>query len=92
LGFDYAALEVAADALRRAGSLDKEKIRKAIAETDLDTMAGPIKYNDRNYSLTPMCGGQWQRGKKWPLEMKIIYNKEAPYIPTTGDMIFPLGR
>lgn len=92
LGFDYAVFEVAADVLKRAGSLDKKKIRDAIAKTKLDTMAGPIKYDDQHVALTPMCGGQWQKGKKRPLEMQIIYNKEAPYIPTTAKMIFPLGR
>jgi branched-chain amino acid transport system substrate-binding protein len=90
LGFDYAVFEVAADVLRRAGSLDKGKIREALAQTNLDTMVGHIKFNEKNYSLTPTCGGQWQRGKKWPLEMQIIYNKETPFIPTTAKMIFPL--
>ena len=92
LGFDYAVFEVAADALKRAASLDKEKIREAIVKTDLDTMVGHIRFNEKNYSLTPMCGGQWQRGKEWPLEMQIIYNKEAPFIPKTAEMIFPLSK
>ncbi|MBW1765572.1 MAG: ABC transporter substrate-binding protein [Deltaproteobacteria bacterium] len=92
LGFDYAVFEVAAAALKRASSLDKAKIRDAIAKTDLETVAGPIKYNERHFSRTPMCGGQWQKGKERPLEMKIIYNKEEPNIPVTGKMVFPLSR
>lgn len=92
LGFDYAGFEVAADALKRAGSLNKMKIREALARTDLDTMVGHIKFNKENFSLTPIVGGQWVKGKKWPWDLKIIYNEENPDIPTTGKMIFPIPR
>ena len=44
LGYSHAAFEIAMDVLTRAGSLDKVKIRDAIAETDLDTIVGPINF------------------------------------------------
>jgi branched-chain amino acid transport system substrate-binding protein len=90
LGFNYAAFEIAADVLRRAGSLNTIEIREALVRTDLDTVVGRINFNERNYSLTPLVGGQWMRGSKWPWELQITYNKEHPNIPTTGNMIFPL--
>jgi branched-chain amino acid transport system substrate-binding protein len=90
LGFDWAAFEIAADVLKRAGSLDKNKIREALVNTNLSTVVGHIKFNDKNFSLTPLVGGQWVKGKKWPWELQIVYNKEAPYIPTTGKLIFPI--
>jgi len=46
LGYSHAAFEVAVDVLERAGSLDKEKLRDAIAETDLDTIVGPINFQE----------------------------------------------
>jgi branched-chain amino acid transport system substrate-binding protein len=92
LGLDYALIEVVADVLKRAESLDKKKIREAVTRTDLDTVFGHIKFNDENYAKTPLVGGQWVKGKKWPWEMEITYNKMSPNIPTTAKMIFPIPK
>jgi len=92
MGFDYAAFEIAADVLTRAGSLDKKKIREALVSANLNTVVGPIKFNDKNFSLTPLVGGQWVKGKKWPWELQVVYNKEATSIPTTGKMVFPIPK
>jgi branched-chain amino acid transport system substrate-binding protein len=92
LGFDYAAFEIAIDVLKRAGSLDKNKIREALVQTNLDTVVGHIKFNEKNYALTPLVGGQWVKGAKWPWDLQITYNKENPNIPTTGKMVFPIPR
>jgi branched-chain amino acid transport system substrate-binding protein len=92
LGFDYAAFEIAANVLKRAGSLDKNKIRKSLVQTNLNTIVGPIKFNEKNYALTPLVGGQWAKGTKWPWDLQITYNKEHPNIPVTGNMIFPIPR
>ena len=91
LGFKYAGLEIAIDALIRAESLDKEKIRDAIAATELDTIVGPIKYNDDHYSTTPLVGGQWVKGEEWPWEIEIVYNDSYPAIPKTAEM-FLIGQ
>jgi branched-chain amino acid transport system substrate-binding protein len=40
----YAGFEIAVDVLKRAKSLDKEKIRNALAETNLDTSWGNINF------------------------------------------------
>jgi len=40
-----AAVLVYADALQRAGSFDPEKVRNALAQTDLMTFYGPIKFD-----------------------------------------------
>lgn len=92
MGFEHAAFEIAADTLKRAGSLDKNKIREALAKTDLDTIVGHIKFNDQNFSRTPVVGGQWVKGKKWPWDLQITYNKENTHIPTTGKMVFPIPK
>ncbi|WP_258360983.1 ABC transporter substrate-binding protein [Moorella sulfitireducens] len=92
LGFKHAGIEIAVDVLKRAQSLDKNKIREAIAQTKLDTMVGPIKYNEKHYAETPVVGGQWVKGEKWPWELKIVYNKEHPEIPKTGELLFPINK
>src|SRR6185437_14647726 len=40
-----ASVEVFADAIKRAGSLDKDKVRDALAKTDLMTFYGPVKFD-----------------------------------------------
>jgi branched-chain amino acid transport system substrate-binding protein len=90
IGFKYAGFEIAADVLKRAQSLDKEAIREAIKQTDMNSIVGHIKYNDKNYSPTPLVGGQWIKGKKYPWEIQIVYNKLAPEIPLTADFIYPI--
>jgi branched-chain amino acid transport system substrate-binding protein len=58
LGADYAGLELIADILTRAGSLDKNKIREAISKTNMNTTFGHVKFNEKNYAQTPLVGGQ----------------------------------
>jgi branched-chain amino acid transport system substrate-binding protein len=41
-----ASVEVFADAIGRAGSLDKDKVRDALAKTDLMTFYGPVKFDE----------------------------------------------
>jgi len=92
LGLDYALIEVVADALKRSQSLDKNKIREAVAKTDLDTVFGKIKFNNEKYAKTPLVGGQWVKGQKWPWDLQITYNAMSPDIPTTGKMVFPVPK
>ena len=46
-----AAVYVFADAFRRAQSLDPEKVRDAIAATDLPTFYGPIKFDETGKNI-----------------------------------------
>ena len=92
IGGIHSTLERAIDSLRRAKSLDKNKIRDAIASTDMDTMIGHVKYNEKHYCETPLVGGQWVKGKKRKWDFEIIYNKSRPEIPITSKLIFPLPK
>jgi branched-chain amino acid transport system substrate-binding protein len=91
LGFDYAQMEVAVDVLKRAASLDKKKIRDALAGTDLETMVGRVKYDERHICELPLVGGNWVKGKKWPWDLQITDNRGAPHIPLTGKTVFPIS-
>jgi branched-chain amino acid transport system substrate-binding protein len=86
IGYKHSGWELIHDIFTRAGTLDKEKVRKAIADTNLNTIVGPVKYNDKNYSRTPLVGAQWVKGDKWKWEQKIVYNKSYPSIPLTGSL------
>lgn len=88
LGYKHAAIEVAVDALKRAQSLDKNKLRDAIKATNLDTVIGHIQYNEQNFSEAKLVGGQWVKGKTWPWELNIISNKQVPTVPLAKDPLF----
>jgi branched-chain amino acid transport system substrate-binding protein len=93
LGPKHTAWEIVYDVFKRAQTLEKDGIREAIAKTDMHTMwGGPTKYNEQHYSTTPLVGGQWVKGKKWPWDLEIVYNKAHPEITKTAEMIFPLPR
>jgi branched-chain amino acid transport system substrate-binding protein len=87
LGFKHANLEVAIDALKRAKKLDAASIRDAIAQTDYNSIVGPITWKGGptnpvpNVCTTPIVGGQWQKGTKWKYDLNIVFNKTAPEIP-----------
>ena len=44
-------VEVFADAIARAGSLDKDKVRDALAKTDLMTFYGPVKFDETGKNI-----------------------------------------
>ena len=96
MGYKYAGMEVAVDALTRAASLEPEKIRDAIAATNLDTIVGPIKYDPVSHvGETVIVGGQWrvvddpstQLGYR--AEIEIVFNDTFPAIPKNGTLIIP---
>jgi branched-chain amino acid transport system substrate-binding protein len=71
----YAAIQILADAITRAGSLDRDKIRDAIATTDLATVAGPVKFNPDGTGQVITIINQWQNGKQvlvWPPDQATI--------------------
>ncbi len=86
-GFKHANLEVAVDALKRAKKLDAASIRDAIAETDYQSLVGPLSWKGgptnpvKNVCTTPLVGGQWKPGTKFKYDKHVVYNKTAPNIP-----------
>jgi branched-chain amino acid transport system substrate-binding protein len=79
-----AALEVYQRALEKAGTLDPKKVRDAIAETNIMTMYGPIRFNEKGQNIAKgMSVVQVQNGKAvvvYPLEgaqAKFIYPMPA---------------
>ena len=86
LGFVYALFEVAGDVLSRAGSVDKEKVKKAIAATKLDTMVGPVSFDAEHVGRMPLVGGQWTKGEKYPWDLRVVYNETAPTIQKTAEL------
>ena len=80
VGPAYACVQILADAITRAGTLDRDAIRNALADTDIMTVVGPVTFNADGTGnvLNPLV--QWQDGQMqlvWPLDQK------------TADFIYP---
>ncbi|MBC8339500.1 MAG: amino acid ABC transporter substrate-binding protein [Rhodospirillales bacterium] len=59
-----AAVLVVADAIKRAGALDREKIRSALAETNVQTFFGRIKFDEQGRNVAkPMVLRQLVQGR-----------------------------
>jgi len=81
VGPAYGCVQILADAIERAGSLDRDTVRDAIANTDMMTVMGNVSFNADGTGnvLNPLV--QWQNGKMelvWPLDQK------------TADFIYPI--
>jgi len=80
VGPSYAIVQILADAIERAGTLDREKIRDAIAATDMMTTVGPVTFREDGTGVVLVPLVQWQAGKQelvWPKEM------------ATADFVYP---
>jgi branched-chain amino acid transport system substrate-binding protein len=82
--------ELVADVLKRAGSLDKTKLRDTIAATNIDTVMGHIQYKADHTAELPITAGQWQKGKDYAWELQIVNAKQYPEIKTTATVLFPI--
>jgi branched-chain amino acid transport system substrate-binding protein len=74
VGPTYATIKVIAAAIEKAGTLDRAAIRNAIAATDMDTVLGPVKFDNHNRRINKMRPViQWQNGTMemiWPDKQK----------------------
>jgi branched-chain amino acid transport system substrate-binding protein len=77
----YGGCQVLVEAIRRAGSLDGEKIREQILKLDTNTVYGGFKVDQDGFQISHrMVTFQWQEGRKvivWPDEL------------ATGKPLFP---
>jgi branched-chain amino acid transport system substrate-binding protein len=69
----YGGCQVLVEAIRRAGSLDREKVRDAILTMDLNTVFGAFKVDQDGFQIAhKMVLFQWQDSQKvivWPEEL-----------------------
>jgi branched-chain amino acid transport system substrate-binding protein len=68
-GPSYACVQILANAIERVGSTDREKIRDAMAATNMMTVEGPVQFNPDGTGRQPIVAIQWLNGKQeliWP--------------------------
>jgi branched-chain amino acid transport system substrate-binding protein len=67
----YACVQILSAAVARAGSTDREKVRDAIAATDMTTVVGTVKFRPDGTGIVQSVFIQWLNGKQelvWPKE------------------------
>jgi ABC-type branched-subunit amino acid transport system substrate-binding protein len=74
------------DAIQRAGTKDRDAVRKALASTDLDTVTGRVRFNTQHYSVA-LGGAQWRYDDaKKHLIKENVYNAVYPDVKKTAEM------
>ncbi|HEV8719314.1 MAG TPA: amino acid ABC transporter substrate-binding protein [Candidatus Binatia bacterium] len=71
VGPSYACIQILANAIEHAGGLDREKIRAAVAATNMTTVVGPVKFRSDGTGEVKVFFQQWLKGKQelvWPKE------------------------
>ncbi len=71
VGPGYACVQIVAEAIKKAGTLDREAIRNAIAGINTTTVIGPVTFRPDGTGVVQFIAAQWQNGKQeliWPKE------------------------
>jgi branched-chain amino acid transport system substrate-binding protein len=95
LGFAYSLFESGIDIFKRVQNVDSnQSIIEAVRTIKLNTVIGPVQFQGsppnpytknpvKNVCTTPLVGGQWLPGKKWPYDLIVTANQQYPLIPAT---------
>ena len=90
---NYSLFEVAHAALTSVNNPhDHTEVAAAIHNVNIMALAGPLDFTSSKnpapgVAITPPVGVQWQKGTKFPLEMKVVDNTLLPSVQTTGDLL-----
>ena len=76
----YACVQILADAIERAGTLDRDAIRDALTTTDMTAVIGPVTFNADGTGnvLNPLV--QWQNGV-----LELVY----PFDQASAELLYP---
>lgn len=80
VGPAYAAIQILAASIEKAGKLDHDAIRDAIAASDTQTVVGEVKFRDDGTGTVIAPILQYQRGK-----VQVVWPPDAK----TADLVYP---
>ena len=85
-GYDYANVEILYNVLKNAGTLDTDALVQAATDLNIDTVIGPVQYNEQHYSVQPLLTGQWIYNQDGTWTQEIIANTQIPDCETTAEL------
>jgi branched-chain amino acid transport system substrate-binding protein len=90
IGHGYEGMQIALEAIRKAGSLDTTKINAAIPTLNMfKTINSPVLFNKDHFNRIPLFFGQWfKTNTPDKLELKIVLSKHDS-LPAEAQPIFP---
>lgn len=80
VGPSFATIQILAHAIEEAGTLDRDAIRDAIAESETETVNGIVTFREDGTGVVPSVILQYQEGK-----VQLVYPLEF----ATADLVFP---
>ena len=90
IGPSMALFDVAAAALKASGDpKDRTKVADAMKTLTVETPVGNLKWGAgpvANVVATPIPGGHWVKGTKYPVDFVICENSADPNIPVGGKL------
>jgi len=91
VGWGYFLIQILADAIERAGTLNGPDINKAIGKTDMKTICGRAVFTkEQQFCYLPFALGQWMKtDKPWKWEKRIVFSMHD-FLRPTAQPIFPL--
>ena len=91
LGPSLALFDVANAVLKASGDpKNKVKVANAMKTLTVDTPLGTLQWGKGpvpNVVATPIPGGQWVKGTKYPLEFHFCENSDDPNIPVAAKLV-----
>ncbi len=81
---------MAAAALKASGNpKDKTAVANAMKTLKVQTPLGPLHWSKgpvANVVATPIPGGQWIKGKRYPLDFVLCEHSADPKVPIAGKL------
>ena len=91
VGVGYHTAQILFDAIERAGTLDKDKVNDALANTDLNTVCARVVFEkDTHFNSLPLAWAQWfktDQPTKWNMEIVV---SPHDFLPPTAQPLFPI--
>ena len=97
---NYSLFETAHAALTAVSDPhDHEEVADALHKVNINALAGPLNFTGNGggwikpfgpapgVAITPPAGVQWQKGTKYPLELKVVDNTLLPDAKINGDLL-----
>jgi branched-chain amino acid transport system substrate-binding protein len=84
LGESADCIFIFADAIEKAGCLDREKVNEAMMQIEGEYLCGHLKFIDRHLPI-PDVLMQWQGGEK-----RVVWAPPEVQVPVNASIVFPL--
>jgi len=90
IGWGYSVVQIMANAIETAGTLDQDQINTAIGQTNMTAMIGHCEFDKNQYCRAAIYYFQWDKtDNPWVWEQRIVVSQHN-WIPETGEPIWPL--